>query len=153
MLKVVYKFLIKTTVSLVASRQPFLFAGGRNQQFLAFVDPVGVRDLRIGFRDALPVGGAAVLRLGDFRQRVAFLNRDSHICLQFAALGRHNNLGSRGNPAGINQARVDGQQFRPTRATAQVFFRQLPERIARLQSNEVRGAGRPRDGGRWWHDW
>lgn len=83
--------------------------GEGQKQLLAFVDAVGVHNLRIGLRDAVPRCCAAVLGLRDLRQGVALLNGNFRVrfnILQSRSLSGHDNLCAGSEMGGVHNARV-----------------------------------------------
>ena len=100
-----------------------LLAVGWEQQFLSLEDSVGVLNLRISCGNAAPVGGSAVLRLRNFRKRVAPLHCDLHIRGESQSVFGHDELRPHSYAVGIGDGRISCHQFVPARAAAQVLHR------------------------------
>jgi len=105
---------------------------------LAFVDAVGVAEGRVAGCEAVPGGGTAQIGLcqGPERVTLADLNGCNSVGLRaqadYRGYGRVGKLelGAGADLIGVGDARIDGEEFMPAIAAAEILLCQLPEGIA-----------------------
>ena len=119
-------------------------AASGDDQFLVFVDAVGVADGWIGGGQAVPGGGAAEVGFGQAPESVASVDFER----QFGnargyASGVRRRRGFRkielragANSVGVGDPAIGRAEFRPETAMAQILFRQFPEGIAALHAHD-----------------
>ena len=120
-------------------------ASARKEQILAFVDAIGVANGRIGCSEAGPGGRAAQVGLCEIPESVALAHFDREggaIRVNDRRYGTCNDsrkieLGASADLVGIDDARIDGEEFGIAIATAKGFLRQLPEGIAGLHGDNI----------------
>ena len=99
------KFEGDTTLLFVMGAFLQIAAGGEEKN-LAGVNPVGIVDSRIGLGDAVCVGSAAQLRLGDLRKSVSRLHRELDGGPNGRDRRRQNNLRAGHDVIRVEDARV-----------------------------------------------
>ena len=114
------------------------FAGVRNREHLSGVDKICVLNHGVSFSDAAPEPAEAELLLGNFPQAVAFAHRHVGIiwCSWRNWCGcRDVDWRARQDVLRIDDAGINGRELMPTVAVAQIYLRQLPQRVAILHDN------------------
>lgn len=119
-------------------------AASGDDQFLVFVDAVGVADGRIGGGQAAPGGGAAEICVGQAPESVASVDFERQFSnARGYAFGARRRRGVRkielhayANLVGVGDPSICGKEFRPAIALAQILFRQFPERIAAMHAHD-----------------
>ena len=113
-------------------------AGLRDCENLPSVDKICVLNHGVSFSNAAPEPAEAELFLGNFPQAVAFAHRHVGIiwCSWRNRCGcRDVDRRARQDVLRIDDARINGRELVPTVAVAQIYLRQLPQRIAVLHDD------------------
>jgi hypothetical protein len=112
--------------------------GLRDCENLSSVDKICVLNHGVSFSDAAPEPAEAELFLGNFPQAVASVHRNVGIiwCSRRNRCGwRDVDWRARQDALRIDDGGVNGRELMPTVAVAQIYLRQLPQRIAVLHDD------------------
>ena len=111
--------------------------GIRENERLARKNQIGGAQIRIRVCDARECAGISEFCLGYARERVAGTNDETLGGLRLLCLRREANRIADVNHVRIADFGIEFGEFVPSRTVAEMFFRELPERIPALNSNGV----------------
>ena len=111
------------------------FAGSGDQKHLALADEIGVAKIGIGVGDAGPGSAAVQLGLSDVPERLALA--DGVLCWGAGSSDGswNDNLRTDFKEIRIAKTGIEGEQFLPTSAVAEVRRGKLPKGVAGLNSD------------------